>query len=107
MLIHPTAYISPEAEIGSNVEIGPFSIVESSAVVAEGCRLLAHAIIKSGTTLGPCTTVGEGAVLGGLPQHKNVPLEPGTLVIGTRNVIREHVTIHQGHARGARDCRGR
>ena len=84
MLIHPTAYVSPQAEIGSNVEIGPCAIVEAGAVVADGCRLLAHAIVKSGTSLGTGTTVCEGAVLGGLPQHKNAPAEPGTVVIGAR-----------------------
>jgi UDP-N-acetylglucosamine acyltransferase len=93
--IHPTAYVSPQAEIGANVEIGPFSIVEAGAIIADDCRLLAHASIKSGTVLGNSTTVSEGAVLGGLPQHKSTPEEPGTLVIGARNMIREHVTIHR------------
>lgn len=95
MKLHSTAHVSPQAEIGDNVEIGPFSVVEPGVVIAEDCRLLAHSIIKSGTTLGRGTTVGEGAVLGGLPQHKNIPTEPGTVVIGARNVIREHVTIHR------------
>ena len=95
MKIHPTAYVSPQAEIGANVEIGPFSIVESGAILADDCRRLARVSIKSGTIIGNSTTVGEGAVLGGLPQHKNSPDEPGTLSIGARNVIREHVTIHR------------
>ena len=95
MKIHPTAYVSPEAKIGANVEIGPFSIVESGAILADDCRLLAHVSIKSDTVLGNSTTVGEGAVLGGLPQHKSIPTEPGTVAIGARNVIREHVTIHR------------
>lgn len=100
MTIHPTAYVSPQAEIGANVEIGPFSIVEAGTVIADDCRLLAHAIIKSGTVLGCGTTVCEGAVLGGLPQHKNAPSEPGTLVVGARNVIREHVTVHRAMQSG-------
>lgn len=95
MKIHPTAYVSPEAEIGANVEVGPFSIVESGAIIADDCRLLARVSIKSGTVLGNYTTVGEGAVIGGWPQHKDVTTEPGTLVIGARNIIREHVTIHR------------
>jgi UDP-N-acetylglucosamine acyltransferase len=98
--IHPTAYVSPQAEIGANVEIGPFSIVEAGTVLADDCRLLARVSIKSGTTVGSATTVGEGAVLGGLPQHKNPPDEPGTLVIGARNAIREHVTIHRAMQAG-------
>lgn len=95
MKIHPTAFVSPDAEIGANVEIGPYTIVESGAIIADDCRLQAHVIIKSGTVLGNSTSVDECTVLGGLPQHKNVPAEPGTLVIGARNVIREHVTVHR------------
>lgn len=95
MKIHPTAYVHPQAEIGANVEIGPFSIVEAGAIVADDCRLLARVSIKSGTVVGNSTVVGEGAVLGGLPQHKHPPAEPGTLTIGARNAIREHVTIHR------------
>lgn len=95
MSIHPTAFVSPQAEVGSNVEIGPFAIVEAGAVVGNECQLLAHSIVKAGTTLGVGTIVGEGTVLGGIAQHKNPPAEAGSVVIGARNVIREHVTIHR------------
>jgi UDP-N-acetylglucosamine acyltransferase len=95
VLIHPTAFVSPQADIGARVEIGPFAIVEAGAKIADECRLLSHAIVKSGTSLGMGTVIGECSVIGGLPQHKSAPAEPGTLVIGARNVIREHVTIHR------------
>jgi UDP-N-acetylglucosamine acyltransferase len=34
-------------------------------------------------------------VLGGLPQHVHVPAQPGRIVIGSGNTIRENVTIHR------------
>ena len=37
----------------------------------------------------------EGAILGGLPQHLHVPAQPGRVVIGAGNTIRENVTIHR------------
>ena len=94
MKIHPAAYVSPQAELADDVEIGPFCVVESGVQIAAGCRLLAHVNVRSGTTIGSDTTVCEGAVLGGMPQHTQAPSNAGRVVIGSRNVLREHVTVH-------------
>ena len=106
MNIHPTAYVSPQAQIGADVEIGPFCIVEPGAKIAGGCQLLSHATIKSGTVLGSDNVVGEGTVLGGLAQHIGSPTEPGALVIGDRNVFREHVTVHRAMHAGTQTTVG-
>ena len=94
--IHPSAYVSPAAELGRNVAIGPFSIVEDDAFIGDNCRLAGHVTIKSGTALGADNDVAEGAVLGGTPQHLKAGSELGTLLIGNGNRIREYVTIHRG-----------
>jgi UDP-N-acetylglucosamine acyltransferase len=93
--IHPLAIVSPEAQIGSNVRVGPFSVVEADVVIAEGCQLASHVVVKDGTRLGPNTIVHEAAILGGFPQHLNKPKQPGLLVIGANNTIREHATLHR------------
>jgi UDP-N-acetylglucosamine acyltransferase len=95
MNIHPLAIVSPQAQIGSQVTIGPFAVVEADVVIGEGCRIASHAVIKDGTTLGPHNEVGEAAILGGHPQHLNKPPQLGRLVIGTGNIIREHATLHR------------
>ena len=96
--IHPLALVDPAAEIGRDVTIGPFCIVEAGAVIGDGCSLAARAVIKGRTTLGANNEVGEGAVLGGKAQHV-VDSDPGgRLVIGDHNRIRENATIHRGHA---------
>ncbi len=100
MTIHSTAIVSSQAEIGAEVEIGPYCIVEAGTQIGDGCRLVAHVNIREGTSLGSETIVCEGAVLGGLPQHLNAPANPGTLVIGARNTVREHVTIHRSMTAG-------
>lgn len=92
---HPSALVDPTARIGSDVQIGPFCIVESGVTIGERCVLESHAIIKSETTLGADNHVFEGAVLGGLPQHIHMPEQPGKVVIGSGNTIRENVTIHR------------
>lgn len=93
--IHPSAIVDPRAELGQNVVVGPFCIVEAGAVIGDGCRLEARAHIKGRTTLGRNNEIGEGAVLGGRAQHVQVQEPGGTLVIGDNNRIRESATIHR------------
>ena len=95
MLIHPLASVSPQANLADNVQIGPLSVVEAGVTIGSGCILESHVVIKTGTTLGENCRVSDGAVLGGLPQHVHVPEQPGTIVIGSHNTIRENVTIHR------------
>lgn len=95
MNIHPTAVVSPTAQIGADVSIGPFCIIESGAAIGPGCVLESHVIVKENTVLGADNHVFEGAVLGGMPQHVHIPEQPGGIVIGRGNTIRENVTVHR------------
>ncbi len=101
MNIHPLAIVSPKAQIAANVSIGPFTVVEADVTIGEGCQLASHVVIKDGTRLGPHTIVHEAAILGGLPQHVNKPKQPGLLVVGADNTIREHATLHRAMKAGA------
>jgi len=104
--IHPSAIVSPTAVLAHDVEIGPFCVIESDVQIAAGCRLVAQVTVRSGTRLGQETTVYEGAVLGGLPQHTNPPTQLGGVVIGARNTIREHATIHRAMHHGVNTTLG-
>ncbi|WP_442482135.1 acyl-ACP--UDP-N-acetylglucosamine O-acyltransferase [Aeoliella sp. SH292] len=95
MTIHPLAEVSPSAKLGTDVNIGPFVVVEDGVEVGDRCTLLARSTVKRGTTLGSDNLVCEGAVLGGLPQHLRQPENPGRLVVGDRNVFRENITVHR------------
>ncbi len=95
MSIHPLAVVSPHAELGSNVRIGPFCVVEAGVVLGDGCHLAGRATVKSGTILGRDNLVLEGTVLGGMPQHVHMPEHPGTTEIGDGNVFRENCTVHR------------
>jgi len=99
--IHATALVDPRAELGGDVVVGPWCIVEAGACVGEGCRLAARSIVKRRTTLGRDNEIGEGAVIGGAAQHLHVNDPGGTLVIGNHNRIRENVTIHRGWSNDA------
>jgi UDP-N-acetylglucosamine acyltransferase len=93
--IHPLAVVSPHAELGTNVRIGPFCVVEAGVVLGDGCNLAARVTVKSGTVLGRDNLVLEGTVLGGMPQHIHMPEHPGVTEIGDGNVFRENCTIHR------------
>lgn len=93
--IHPQAFVSPQAELGQNVVVGAFCVIEPGVAIGDNCQIGHHAVIKAGTTLGSNNFVGENAVLGGLPQHVRMPERPGRLTIGSNNTIREYVTMHR------------
>ncbi|MEX2305945.1 MAG: acyl-ACP--UDP-N-acetylglucosamine O-acyltransferase [Pirellulales bacterium] len=95
MSIHPLAVVSPHAELGTNVRIGPFCVVEAGVVLGDGCHLAGRVTVKSGTEVGRDNLVLEGTVLGGMPQHINMPEHPGTVSIGDGNVFRENATVHR------------
>jgi UDP-N-acetylglucosamine acyltransferase len=92
--IHPTAVIDPHATIGCDVSIGPYCVVEAGAVIGDGCRLASQVVVKERTTLGAANELDEGVVLGGRPQHVGRHAQWGHVRIGSRNMLREHVTIH-------------
>lgn len=95
MSIHPTAVVSPSASIGPDVRIGPFCVIESGTAIGPGCILESRVAVKEGTTLGANNRVFDGATLGGLPQHVHIPEQPGRVVIGSDNTIREYATVHR------------
>lgn len=106
MNIHPQALVSPQAELGKGVTIGPFTIIEPDVIVGDGCTLAARVTVKSGTILGANNHVAEGAVLGGVPQHTRPPAEFGRLLIGSGNTLRENCTLHRALHVGAQTMVG-
>lgn len=94
--IHPTAIVDGKAEIGADVEIGPFCIIGPNVRLEQGCRLVAHVVIDGHTTVGEGTRIHPFACIGQPPQHLRYKGEPSTITIGPRCWIREYVTIHPG-----------
>jgi UDP-N-acetylglucosamine acyltransferase len=100
MAIHPTAIVSPRAEIAPDVSIGPYVVIEEDVVIGAGCEIASHAVIKRFTTLGRGNRVYEHAVLGGEPQDVKYKGEMSRLVIGDDNLIREFATLHRADGEG-------
>lgn len=95
MAIHPLALVDASAQLGRDVSIGPFAVIEAGVVLGDGCCLESHVVVKRDTQIGANNRIGEGTVIGGLPQHTRIPPAPGIVRIGSGNVFREHVTIHR------------
>src|SRR5213083_316741 len=105
--IHSTAIISPEAQLGSDVEVGLFAIIGENCVVGDGCVISARATLERNVTLAANVKVGIGSVLGGPPQELKYEGEETTVEIGEGTVIREYTTINRGTAHSFKTTVGR
>jgi UDP-N-acetylglucosamine acyltransferase len=94
--IHPAAIVDSAAQLGVNVEIGPYCVVGPHVRLGDGVKLISHVVIAGRTTLGAKCVVYPFASLGHPPQDLKFKGEPSTLEIGANNQIREHVTMNPG-----------
>ncbi len=94
--IHPQAFVSPKAELGGNVTVGPCALIEDNAIIGEGCIIDAFASVKQYTTLGKNNHIHSYAVVGGVPQDLKFRGEVSRLEVGDSNSIREFSTLHRG-----------
>ena len=98
--IHPTAVIDRGAELGSNVEVGPYSIVGAHVTIGDDTIIGPQVVIDGVTTIGQRNRIVAQASLGGPPQDFSYRGEPTHLEIGDDNLIREFVTINRGTVKG-------
>ncbi len=94
--IHPTAIIGTTAEIGADVEVGPYSVIGDNVRIGDACVIGPHVVIHPYTTIGQRCRVHAMAVLGDLPQDLSFPGGATYVDIGDDCVIREGVTVHRG-----------
>ncbi len=94
--IHPTAIVSPNAQLGEDVRIGPYAIVGEGCTLGDRSILEARAVLERNVRLGADATVGIGSVLGGDPQDLKFKGEETWVEIGDGTRIREYSTINRG-----------
>ena len=99
-MIHPTAVIDPTAIIENGAVVGPLCVIGSRVHIGAGTVLLNHVTVQCNTLIGIDNRIYPFSVLGGDPQDKKFNGEETNLIIGDRNEIREHVTIHRGTGDG-------
>jgi len=94
-MIHPTAIVSPKAELGANVRVGPYAVIDGEVIIGDNCDIGPYVYITGRTKIGKNNRFHAGAVIGDLPQDLRFSGEATGMLLGDNNVIREHVTIHR------------
>ena len=97
-MIHQLAIVHPDAKIGENVEIGPFTVIDKDVVIGDGTVIMNNVTIMNGARIGRNCRVFPGAVIAGIPQDLKFKGEETTAVIGDNTTLRECVTINRGTA---------
>lgn len=92
----PLAYIHPDARIGSNVTIEPFSCIYNNVTIGDGTWIGSNVTIMPGARIGRNCKIFPGAVISAIPQDLKFNGEDTTTEIGDSTTIRECVTINRG-----------
>ncbi|NOZ25312.1 MAG: acyl-ACP--UDP-N-acetylglucosamine O-acyltransferase [Nitrospirae bacterium] len=98
--IHPTAIVHAGAEIDSDVSIGPYCIIGSNVKIRRGVKLMSNVVVDGDAEIGESCTVYPFTSIGLPPQDVKYNDEPTGVRIGSRNVIREYISIHRGSVGG-------
>lgn len=95
-MIHPTALISPKADIDADVDIGPYTIVGDHVAIHTGTVVGPHVTIDPYVEIGPECHIFQFASIGALPQAIKFQGEVTHVKIGRKTVVREFATINRG-----------
>ena len=96
-MIHPTASIHPQAKLGANVRVGAHAVIDADVELGGDCVVGPLVHLTGVTKIGAGNQFHAGSVIGDAPQDLKYHGEPTRLVIGDKNVFREHVTIHRSN----------
>ena len=96
-MIHPTAVVSPGAEIGDGVAIGPYSIIGEGVSLGAGTWIGPHVVVKGPTRIGADNRIFQFCSIGDDPQDMKYSGDgESRLEIGDGNLIREYCSINRG-----------
>jgi UDP-N-acetylglucosamine acyltransferase len=96
MPIHPTAIVDPSARVAESAEIGPYCVVGAEVEIGARTRLVAHVFLDGRLAIGEDNVFFPFCSVGAAPQDLKYRGEASSTRIGSRNKIREFVTIHRG-----------
>ena len=90
-IVHPTAVVSPSANIGVGTYVGATAVISSNAVIGNGC------IINIGASIGHDAIIGDNCIINPGARRS------GNCSVGSRSLIGANAFIFQGKSIGA-DC---
>lgn len=98
--IHPTAVIAPQAELGENVRVGPYTVIRAGVQLGDGCVVHNHVTLDGPSEIGPDNQFYSYASIGQRTQDLKYTGEPTWLRIGAANVFREFCTVNRATTPG-------
>ena len=105
--IHPTAIVEDGAQLGEDVEIGPYATIAADVKLGARTVVQQGAIIRGHTTIGEDCQIFPYACVGMKTQDLKYKAGSVSYVeIGNRTVIREFATVHLGTADGEKTIIG-
>ena len=105
--IHPTAIVEDGAQLGEDVEIGPYATIAADVKLGARTVVQQGAIIRGHTTIGEDCQIFPYACIG--MKTQDLKYKEGSVSyveIGNRTVIREFATVHLGTADGEKTIIG-
>jgi len=100
MPVHPTAIVDPAARIHPDADVGPYCIIGPDVEIGARTRLMGHLFIEGPAWIGEDNIFFPYSTIGVASQDLKYRGERTETRIGSRNRIREFVTIHRGTAGG-------
>ncbi|MBM4166232.1 MAG: acyl-ACP--UDP-N-acetylglucosamine O-acyltransferase [Ignavibacteria bacterium] len=94
--IHPQAIVSEKAQLGEDVIVGPFSIIEDNVVIGNNTTIHSNVIVANGSRIGNHCKLFHGAVVGTEPQDLKYTGVATVTEVGDYTTVREYATIHRG-----------
>lgn len=99
-------FIHPNAKIGKNVVIGPFTVIEEDVVIGDNCWIGNNVSVLDGARIGDNCKIFPGAVVSAIPQDLKYKGENTTLEVGNNVIIRECCTLNRGTIEAGRTVIG-
>jgi UDP-N-acetylglucosamine acyltransferase len=95
-MISPLAHIHPNAQLGKDITVDPFAVIEDEVTIGDGTHVMTHAVIMKKVVIGKSCKIFPGAVFGAIPQDLKFNGEETIVQIGNNTTVRECVTINRG-----------
>ncbi len=94
--IHSSAVVDKEAQLGTEVEIGPFCVVGPNVTIEDGARLMSHVVLDGNTTIGEKCNIFPFASIGTQTQDLKFKGGKTFVEVGAGTTLREYVTVNSG-----------
>ncbi|MEA1886068.1 MAG: acyl-ACP--UDP-N-acetylglucosamine O-acyltransferase [Bacteroidota bacterium] len=95
-MISDQAFIHPDATLGANVAVEPFSYIAGDVIIEDGSWVGPNATVLNGARIGKNCKIFPGAVISAIPQDMKFAGEITTTEIGDNCTFREGATINRG-----------